>query len=480
MSVLEVHPLGALSKAILTSSFVGSASLLYSAAAVPDTFTVDLRRPVPSASGDQYFVVIAARPQKKDVSWFGHAFVFLGMEDQAQKRSVVDSYGLNLTVNTRTEKAKAVFGLADGQVTSEAISMTNDTSGAVNMTDSIVIKVDQSAFQSAESYVKSFRLSRAGNETAPPLTVTAILHDCVMFAREVAQHAGLTLPNRNYGTPSTFYPTDFLRSSIRSLRGDQTLTFMGSGEYTGQLVKEYTGQVVNGQAHGAGQLTDDTDGSTLTGTFRFGVAEGNGVWKRGNMTVNGTWFHGNINPDNVTVSFKDGAIFTGTIDANSFSMKKGKIKYPDGTTYDGTFSNGQTLNGTAVYPSKETFSGDFSGGVPSRGTYRWPNGNTFCCNYDTKGKYVDGTYNYANGDHYSGTFQDGHYLKGKYFFSDGSIYAGTFKADDTPDTGTFHAAGQPYATVYRDGQASDSGGGVMVPVPTESSPNQGVSGTITN
>ena len=82
------------------------------------------------------------------------------------------------------------------------------------------------------------------------------------------------------------------------------------------------------------------------------------------------------------------------------------IKFTDGTSYTGEFSDGQ-LNGSGqmIYANGDTYQGTYQNGNRSgTGTYTWKTGASYAGDWDADKMNGTGTYTYAFGDKLSGTF----------------------------------------------------------------------------
>jgi len=92
--------------------------------------------------------------------------------------------------------------------------------------------------------------------------------------------------------------------------------------------------------NGFATLTDDSDGTTYTGTFKDGRFHGSGRY----IASDGSYYEG---------GFRDGK-----------RQGKGRMVVHDGPISEGEFVNGHLVQGTMMYRSGALFTGKFDRGVP--------------------------------------------------------------------------------------------------------------------
>ena len=99
---------------------------------------------------------------------------------------------------------------------------------------------------------------------------------------------------------------------------------------------------------------------------------------------------------NKTLTFSNGAIYTGTVKSD-LPDGSGKCTWPDGSTYDGAWTKG-VMNGT--------------------GTYTWKNGDTYKGAFENGIVTGKGKYTIKNGPVFTGTFKDGYLIDGTITYKD--------------------------------------------------------------
>lgn len=141
-------------------------------------------------------------------------------------------------------------------------------------------------------------------------------------------------------------------------------TYTGTGTRT-TAGSTYTGQMVQGIAHGTGRL-ELSDGSVYEGEFYYGSRQGQGTY---------TW--------------ADGAVYEGEFSENMLHGQ-GKYTWIGGAVYEGQF---------------------FEGVIQGEGTYTWADGTVY------EGQFMDGELHgagqltYPNGTVLSGTWEYGEYIQ---------------------------------------------------------------------
>jgi hypothetical protein len=218
-------------------------------------------------------------------------------------------------------------------------------------------------------------------------------------------------------------------------------------------------QFVNGKApsrgyaltlNGPGKITY-ADGSSLTtldgGEFTNGVIEGQGEYvKPGAFDFKGNYSDGLAKAG--TVTYANGSVYDGTLDANGLPSGQGTLTTPGGSRYEGPFENGLPsgpekgtltatgpiteesgvwnkgiLTGYAIYSDGSRFDGTFDadGKADGPGTLRSPGGTVITGTW-SHGNYVNPmTIRFHNGDVAVGPLSPSGELNGQgsYAFHDG-------------------------------------------------------------
>ena len=209
---------------------------------------------------------------------------------------------------------------------------------------------------------------------------------------------------------------------------------VGEGVLKSPSEGEYEGEFKNGQKNGKGIFTW-TDGSVYEGQWKNDRMTGQGVYKGvGNLVFTGTFKDnafetGHCTFDNVTgeydITYRDGRI------------QKARIKFSDGSLYDGTCEE-TALEGTGIYTYSDgdKYDGSFAKNKKSGlGTYTWTNGDVYIGEWADDSITGKGTYAFANGNKLEGTFKNS------------SLIDGTYTASN--DFGT-------YSFIFSNGEASSA------------------------
>lgn len=171
-----------------------------------------------------------------------------------------------------------------------------------------------------------------------------------------------------------------------------------------------SGQFKNGLLEGEGVL-QLSDGTSFTGTFKNGVINGQGTYLYSNGDSLSAEFINNIANGQGTYIFQNGEIYEGQF-SNGKPHGLGRYTYLNGDIYEGDYTNGNaTGKATYIYADGGIITGDFVNGIPTgRGIYTALNGNVY------SGEFKDG---YWDGE---GVLKDpsgniiagGFWLKGKF------------------------------------------------------------------
>ena len=286
----------------------------------------------------------------------------------------------------------------------------------------------------------------------------------------------------------------------------------GQGTYIWANGNQYTGEWLNGKQHGWGEKTFSngdkylgewrydmkygkgtytwSDGSVYNGEWEEDVKSGTGekTWPNGDKYigewkddsrngegtytwVNGVIYKGEWVDDKMkkgTCTFLDGAIYTGEWNDNVMEGK-GTYVWANGDKYAGEWKNNNMYNGNkfnkegkkiATYTNCEMqLIGKWKDVKDRKGTYQWANGDIYtgeCENGIIQGT---GEKTWANGDTYCGEWENG--LRsgiGTYTWANGEKYDGEWKEDSKNGTGTrIWANGDKYEGEWKNGNKSGQG-----------------------
>jgi len=145
-------------------------------------------------SRKKFYVIFAARGG----SATGHAFVLWGVEDGIHKRSTIKAYGLY--PENEKDACSSAIRKVPGAVVDES---TNH--GIANITDELIVRVDEAGFNRSMKVAKSWRCKRE---------FELLNSDCVEFLRAVGDSLGLDMPPR---TLLRWTPKSYVRAWLASV-----------------------------------------------------------------------------------------------------------------------------------------------------------------------------------------------------------------------------------------------------------------------
>ena len=205
-----------------------------------------------------------------------------------------------------------------------------------------------------------------------------------------------------------------------------------------------------------------------------------GLFDKDGNPISGTIYYANglsaeIDLEAGKVTYSDGTVFLGKLDADYRRSGQGRITWPNGDSYEGDFvSDKLSGNGVYTFQSGDVYEGEFvEGKKHGKGKYTAFDGSYYEGDFENdlrhgKGKLVTsdggvyegdfvkgiksgyGTYAYPNGDSYEGEFSgDLRPGNGKYVWSNGETYTGEFAAGNMNGYGTYTwPEGRPSYTGY--------------------------------
>ncbi len=192
------------------------------------------------------------------------------------------------------------------------------------------------------------------------------------------------------------------------------------GEYIDKEVYEYNVLKIDDMLNGEHRI-DYEDGDSYEGSFVYGWWHGKGALYHEDGRVDvGIFALGEyIGPDPENPA--------------SGKLTKGKLKYKDGTMYEGYILNGNTahLMGKFTFPSGNVYEGDINlGKLHGRGKMTYTAGDLYEGEFRNGKKEGYGIYNFASGASYQGEWKDGkRHGIGAYIDKNGKIIRGQY-ADD--------------------------------------------------
>ena len=205
-----------------------------------------------------------------------------------------------------------------------------------------------------------------------------------------------------------------------------------------------------------------------------------GLFDKDGNPISGTIYYANglsaeIDLEAGKVTYSDGTVFLGKLDADYRRSGQGSITWKNGDSYEGEFvSDKLSGNGVYTFQSGDVYEGEFVDGKKhGKGKYTAFDGSYYEGEFENdlrhgKGKLVTsdggvyegdfekgiksgyGTYAYPNGDSYEGEFSgDLRHGNGKYVWSNGETYTGEFAAGNMNGYGTYTwPEGRPSYTGY--------------------------------
>ncbi len=126
----------------------------------------------------------------------------------------------------------------------------------------------------------------------------------------------------------------------------------------------------------------------------------------------------------------------------------GVMKYASGNRYEGTFKQGQRVQGVFTYTNGDIYEGGYANNLrEGQATYRYKGGNTFVGTYQ-QGEKVYGTFTYTNGNRYVGQFKnDKKNGKGTLYVADGTVFNGLWENDKFQPLSSLPLHGSTYAVI---------------------------------
>lgn len=280
-----------------------------------------------------------------------------------------------------------------------------------------------------------------------------------------AENAEPVTVQLHYGDGSV-YDGEAISGTIRNGIG----TYSWSAGNSDADIAYYTGQWENGNMAGTGELVLPGIG-IYKGEFVNNKRQGRGsfIWTYNGEPETGAPVSFDGEWDNDKIGSQGTLILAGLgTYSGSFSKQKrsghGVFTWNDGSEYIGSWSNDQiTGEGYYTLPDGTILSGNFQKGLLSSGTITYAVENGTAVRTITSGKaqpsvkvtYNDGTIiegktkntdfvgivniSYANGDHYTGTIQNGlKQGKGTYIWQNGAHYIGEWNNDLMSGTGKYY------------------------------------------
>ncbi len=135
----------------------------------------------------------------------------------------------------------------------------------------------------------------------------------------------------------------------------------------------------------------------------------------------------------------EGGIYKGGF-VDSLRDGKGTYIWDNGDYFEGIWSADRMVAGTFTYANGLTYTGTFTDGMFGSGSFdsetTFASGGTYVGDIEHALRGGKGVFVWINGDSFSGIWENDQMASGTYTFADGSVYKGTFK-NNKYNTGTF-------------------------------------------
>ena len=243
--------------------------------------------------------------------------------------------------------------------------------------------------------------------------------------------------------------------------------FSGRGVLTHKTGSKYQGEFLNGKKHGKGKTTQ-LNGNSFEGNFFNGKRHGKGElswingakittkWNKGeriylkepsyvsldgDVKIQGYGSMKDTNDDEHTGYFEEGMLNgqgeqiegTGLIRKGIFKNGnlngQGSVTQHDGAYYETQFINGKAEgNGFAVFSEGSRYEGEFtSGEITGQGVYTLFDGTVYKGGFDGARSHGSVEIFYAEGSHFVGEARYGELINGSYTWANGDHYEGDLK-----------------------------------------------------
>ena len=168
-----------------------------------------------------------------------------------------------------------------------------------------------------------------------------------------------------------------------------------------------------------------------------------------------------LNVDDGSLTYSDGTVYYGPLDADYRKHGKGTITLVNGDTYTGDFFEDKlTGYGTFSFASGDVYEGDLiDGKKEGRGKYTSSDGSEYEGEFKADMRHGKGKHTTADGSVYEGDFNyDIKSGTGKYVYSNGDVYEGEFKGDLRHGEGKYvWANGETYTGEFANGNMNGFG-----------------------
>jgi hypothetical protein len=170
-----------------------------------------------------------------------------------------------------------------------------------------------------------------------------------------------------------------------------------------------------------------------------------GLFDNDGKPISGTLYYANgvsaeIDVNKGTVTYSDGTVYEGALDADYRRTGKGKITWQNGDVYEGELLGGDK-HGRGKYTSIDgsIYDGEFKNNrFHGKGKLTTPDGGVYEGEFLNGVKSGTGSYKYSNGDFYEGQFKgDLRHGEGKYIWANGETYTGQFAKGNMNGYGTY-------------------------------------------
>lgn len=182
--------------------------------------------------------------------------------------------------------------------------------------------------------------------------------------------------------------------------------------------------------------------------------------------ISGTLYFANglsaeLDVDESTLTYSDGTVYCGPLDADYRKHGKGTITFVNGDSYTGDFFEDKLTGfGIFTFASGDVYEGNLvDGKKEGRGKYTSSEGSEYDGEFKNDLRHGKGKHLTADGGVYEGDFSYG--IKsgyGKYVYANGDVYEGEFKGDLRHGDGKYiWANGETYTGQFANGNMNGFG-----------------------
>jgi hypothetical protein len=200
------------------------------------------------------------------------------------------------------------------------------------------------------------------------------------------------------------------------------------------------------------------EGYLFEGNWELNQLQGSGILVKDNHEVyKGEFVDGRIVEGRLY--YPNGSTYEGTFDKHFLKSGQGKETSIDGSVYTGEFLEGlRHGQGELVGKDKSVLKGEFSRGYLAEGSCKSAEGSEYEGQFYKNKMHGTGELRHSNGTFFRGEFSRGYKTEGSLKFADGSEYVGQFYEDKRNGIGKFrNMDGSVYDGAFKDDQMHGDG-----------------------